>query len=181
MTEHMSPFSSVIEGMLPHVLSALEAECLSSLYDDSFLNKLTATGNTNVARAAIAKALAHVSFENLELARKCLTYAFTQLVRSSVNDLPVFLCIVQSILLVQDVDQAAKVQICVPLFNDLLNRHLTLSYLSFNYVADAFITTALKCPPLANVIKDKASSFAYISDWLSDNNYPSPGKASCLR
>ena len=180
LTDNLSPFSTFMEPILPHTLHGEEADFLTYLFDDNFIQKLLHVSNKKIILEAIKITIAHTCFDNIGISSKCISILIKKLAATDLNSYPTYLAVIEAILQVTDQFQSKKAEAFVQLFTIVMTNKLNESYIPFNAAIDMFLKIENKCQIFSNIAKEKPGTFNFLKKWLDANPYPIPEKVLLL-
>ena len=151
-----------------------EANCLNYIFEDGFITKIMQLTKNRISLQAIKILLAHICFDNEEISKKCINFLFVKLGYTDLTSYPIYLEIIEAIILLQDKFQIKRVELFTKKFMEILEKNLKDSYIPCNDSISMFLRVATKCKVLSDLIKEKPNLF--LNKWLDSQSYPVPGE-----
>eukprot|EP00826_Nyctotherus_ovalis_P048669 TRINITY_DN5756_c0_g1_i6.p1 TRINITY_DN5756_c0_g1~~TRINITY_DN5756_c0_g1_i6.p1 ORF type:complete len:305 (-),score=61.55 TRINITY_DN5756_c0_g1_i6:50-964(-) len=138
------------------------------------MQKLFVYGENSVARACVRDMVVHVCFGEKGNSKEFMENLMARLARISYKDFPLYVFVIESLIVLEDGLMEDRVLIFVAYFVELTKSHMNQSYIGFSYVTDLFIKLALKINTIHVRVQNEWSKFSHVEKWLKKREYPIP-------
>jgi hypothetical protein len=145
------------------------------------MEKLFPYGESNIARISLVDIVIHLSFEEKEFSKEFLGYLMLRISRIGYTEFPLYLMVIEALILLEDSLVEERILIFVANFIELTKSHLSQSYLGYSFLTDLFIKLALKVEDIHKRIQNEPEKFSHVEKWLRKHEYPSPGSVTFFK
>lgn len=163
-----------------HETSRNEKTLITLLKTTEGMHKMLQYGDNNVARTSIVDIVIQLSYEDKEFSKELLEYLMVKLSRIECREFPLYMMVIESLMLLNDSLADDRILIFVTNFIELTKSKMSESYIAYSHTIDLFIKLALKLEPVHLRVQIEPDKFAHLEKWLKKHKCPSPGSVTLL-